>query len=350
MERSVSSRHHLWLFLLSFFFLSARAVSAQDKPATPEGPSAAAVENLQENDFTDFHEDFTTPKLNTSTLEIKSALIGQKSQLSGCSLEVARVKWRPSDPVDIYICVPKGVEKLPVVIYLYGSPIYEKRYGDENWYGRTTNGGYATVAIFPAISGPRFHPPRPIRQNFLSQLPETLAMTAHDLQMVINYLSTRKDLNLDLDNIGVFATSFGATSTILAAAVDPRIKAIDLLNPWGDWPDWFAKSEVPSFLACDDCGKPEFLQSLALLDPVKWIPALKTPHIRFRHFVENGETPRLSQDKMEAVAPKDAEIVRFENVTAFNRSAVAGKTFEWIKAFVSDNQAPTQVVGNTTGH
>ena len=34
----------------------------------------------------------------------------------------------------------------------------------------------------------------------------------------------------------------GAAIAILAAAIDPRLKALDLVDPWGDWPDWLAKS------------------------------------------------------------------------------------------------------------
>jgi hypothetical protein len=85
--------------------------------------------------------------------------------------------------------------------------------------------------------------------------------------MVLNYLQTRKDLHIDLDHVGVFATSFAATSAILAASVDPRIKALDLLNPWGDWPDWLASTETLSFVDCPPGSRPEFAQRLASFDP-----------------------------------------------------------------------------------
>jgi hypothetical protein len=328
---------------LSTLSLSATTIRAQEKPEPPPGPSAAFTAGLSDKDFHDFHEDYKSLKLDTSTLAIKESLIGQRGTTQNFDQQTVRVRWRPNDPIDLYIALPKGVEKPPVIIYLYGFPTDEKRYHDESWYGRITSSGFAAVAFFPAVTGPRFHAPRPMTQNFLTQLPESLPMTVHDIQMVINYLYTRKDLNLDLDRIGIFATGSGATAAILAAVADPRIKALDLLNPWGDWPDWMAKSELLSFVACEGCNSPEFLQGLAPLDPVKRLPQLNTPYVRFRHFVENGQTPRIAQDKMEAVIPKSADITRFENVMEFNRSASGGKTFDWVKGalkFEIDVQAP----------
>jgi len=45
---------------------------------------------------------------------------------------------------------------------------------------------------------------------------------------------TRGDI--DMDHVGMWADGSGAAIAILAASVDPRIKALDLLDPWGDWP------------------------------------------------------------------------------------------------------------------
>lgn len=316
------------LFLSSFLVLAAHA---QENSEPLPAPSSAAIASFTEHDFTDFHEDWASIKLDTSTLELKESLIGERLNFDSFTREFTRVKWRPSDPIDLHIAIPKGVDHPPVIIYLYGFPTDQKRYGDQGWYGRITSGGFAAVAFVPSLEGPRFHAPRPMNQTYLSQLPEALATLTHDIQMLINYLSSRKDLNLDLNHIGIFATGSAATAAILAAAADPRITAIDLLNPWGDWPDWLPKSELVGMAGCDVCTKPDFLPALAPLDPVKWLPTLKTPYIRIRHFVENGQTPRLAQDKMEAVVPKTADLTRFDSVVEFNRSASGGKTFDWLK-------------------
>jgi hypothetical protein len=34
----------------------------------------------------------------------------------------------------------------------------------------------------------------------------------------------------------------GASIAILASAADPRIKVLDTLDSWGDWPVWLADS------------------------------------------------------------------------------------------------------------
>ena len=317
--------------LLFFFTFFAVITPAQDNSEPLSAPSAAAIASFTEHDFSDFHEDWASINLDSSTLEIKEALLGERLTSPTFTREFTRVKWRPSDPIELNIAIPKGVDKPPLIIYLYGFPTDLKRYGDEGWYGRITSGGFAAVAFVPSLEGPRFHAPRPMNQTYLSQLPEAMATLTHDIQMLINYLSSRKDLNLDLNHIGIFATGSGATAAILAAAADPRITAIDLLNPWGDWPDWLAKSELVGMAGCDVCTKPEFLPALAPLDPVKWLPTLKTPYIRIRHFVENGQTPRLAQDKIEAVLPKTADLTRFDSVVEFNRSASGGRTFDWLK-------------------
>ena len=81
-----------------------------------------------------------------------------------------------------------------------------------------------------------------MKEWFVSQLQESIAASAHDVQMILNYLAMRGDL--DMDHVGMFGDGSGASIAILAAAVDPRIKASDLLDPWGDWPDWIAKSTL----------------------------------------------------------------------------------------------------------
>jgi len=328
------------VLLLSIF---AAVSPAQNPSQLPSAPSAAAIAGFAEKDFVDFHEDWTSIKLDSSTLQLKEALVGDHLTFSSFTRESIRLKWRPSDPIDLYLAIPKDGEKPPLVNDIYGCPTDLRRYNDEGWYSRITSGGVAAAAFVPPLAGPRLHAPRPMNQNYLSQLPESIASLTHDIQMLINYLSSRKDLNLDLNHIGIFATGSGATAAILAAATDTRIIAIDLLNPWGDWPDWMPKSELLGFVDCNMCNKPESLESLAPLDPVKWLPTLKTPYVRIRHFPNNGQTPNMAQDKIESVTPKSADLVKFDSIVEFNRSASGGRTFDWVKGalkFEIEAQAP----------
>ena len=74
------------------------------------------------------------------------------------------------------------------------------------------------------MDGHRYHD-RPMRQWFVSELQEAVVKSVHDVQMILNYLSTRGDL--DLNRIGMFGQGSGGTIAILVASVDPRIKAIN---------------------------------------------------------------------------------------------------------------------------
>ncbi|MCP3926444.1 MAG: alpha/beta hydrolase [Desulfobacterales bacterium] len=62
--------------------------------------------------------------------------------------------------------------------------------------------------------------------------PVTLLKMAEDLSSSINYLKTRKDV--DMDNIGVFGHSIGGASTILAGSLDSRINAIVSTSAFAD--------------------------------------------------------------------------------------------------------------------
>ena len=83
---------------------------------------------------------------------------------------------------------------------------------------------------------------------------------------VLNYAASRGDL--DMSRVGFFGQGSGATIGVLDAVVDPRIKVLDLMDPWGDWPARMAKStripenERPNF------KKPEFLTKVAGMDTV----------------------------------------------------------------------------------
>jgi cephalosporin-C deacetylase-like acetyl esterase len=79
-----------------------------------------------------------------------------------------------------------------------------------------------------------------MKESFLSELQECLATSAHDVQMVLNYLAARGDL--DMSRVGMFGQGSRAGIAILASAADPRIKVLDVLDPWGDWPTWISTS------------------------------------------------------------------------------------------------------------
>ncbi len=275
-------------------------------------------------------EDWSTPSLKGSDLKLGDVLnAGIDTHNPTFTRELVRVEWRAGDPIDLYIIKPKVVEKPPVILYLYSYPFETDGYLKNDFAAFLAQNGFAAVGFASALTSGRYHAPRPLKEWFVSELQESLATTAHDVQMILNYLGTRHDM--DMDRVGMFGDGSGATIAILAAAVDPRIKTLDLLNPWGDWPDWLAKSPLVPEKERPDYVKPEFLGKVAPLDPAKWLPELKTQKIRLQLVNGVGVTPNVVREKIEAAAPASAEIVHFESVEEFSRAAASGTRFNWIK-------------------
>src|ERR1700734_1539970 len=134
------------------------------------------------------------------------------------------------DPIDLYIIRPKGIAKAPLILYLYSYPSETDRFRNNEYCARLTKDGFAAIGFVSALTGQRYAN-RPMKEWFVSELQESLGSSVHDVQMILNYLSTRDDL--DMSRVGMFGVGSGGTIAILAAAVDPRIKAIDVIDPWG---------------------------------------------------------------------------------------------------------------------
>jgi len=255
--------------------------------------------------------------------------------------ELVQAHWRDNDPIDLYVMLPKGVEKPPVVLYLYSyASKSSELYKSFDYDKYLVKYGVAAVAFESALAGDRYHD---IAQTkwFVSELQRSIGTTVHDVQLVLNYLEKRGDV--DMTRVGIFGDGSGATIAALAAAADPRIKAVDLLNPWGDWPDWLAESaliskeERPKFL------KPEFLKSVENLDPVKWLPTLRNTRVRLE-YIEKGitVTPAAAMERVEAAAPPNAKIVHYESKQEFFQNvAMKGTSLDWIKEQLGA-QLPTE--------
>jgi len=300
--------------------------------AKPEIPGAKTIlinpdDKLPQRVNLDY-EDWSEPQLSPG-MKFEAVTLG-KGEGDTFVRELVHVQWRELDPIDLWVVRPKGIAKPPVILYLYSFPSTDDRYKDSKYCDFVTQNGFAAVGFVSALTGQRFHD-RPARDWFVSNLQESLGASVHDVQMILNYLAKRGDL--DMSRVGMWGDGSGASIALMAAAVDPRIKTLDLLDPWGDWPDWLAKSSLVPEKQRAGFLTPEFLKSVEDLDPAKWLPELKTRQVRFQYIL-NGVaiTPETARARIEAAAPSNVEIVHYGSTKEFaDQVASTGKGFDWIK-------------------
>jgi hypothetical protein len=274
------------------------------------------------------YEDWSTPYLPTK-MKGDIVLLG-KVEKKGFTRELVHVQWREMDPIDLWVIRPTGIKKPPVIVYIYGFPTNGERYKDDNFCEMLTGEGFAAIGFVPALNGQRIHD-RPGREWFVGQLQESIGASVHDVQMILTYLAGRGDV--DMNRVGVWGVGSGASIAIIAAAVDPRIKALDLLNPWGDWPDWLAQSSIIPEKERPRLLVPSFLESVKDLDPVKWLPELKDRQVRLQYILDGiTVTPPEAREHMEAATPPNVEIVHYQDTEEFGAKVdSSGKRFDWIR-------------------
>jgi hypothetical protein len=308
----------------------ATPVARAQTPAEPQvyEPSPSFATDATETPRT---EDWTTIDLVKSGLPTHAtgAVALSKIEEPECTRELLRVQWRPGDPIDLYVIRPRGVAKPPVVLFLYNYTADTDIFRADGWCRQVKQNGFAVVGFGSALSWQRFHLPRPMKQWFVSEMQEALATSAHDVQMVLNYLDTRGDL--DMQRVGMFGQGSGGSIAILAAAADSRIGALDLLNPWGDWPDWLKGSkqipeeERPAYL------EPEFLQKISNLDPVTYLPHLKTKAICIQQVMTDPVTPSDARDNIAGAAPRPNEVTRYQNSMEQEKDWGPSGGFAWLE-------------------
>lgn len=315
-------------FSYSRIFILALAVVFQAIVGTAQlSPASPPIADPHDTRFVSVKEDWTTPALNTSSLKPVPAIIGYDNEFARHTAALLRVQWRFGDPLDLYIIKPKGVSKPPVILYLYGYPTDTDLFKNEAWQRAVTKDGFAAVGFVSALTGHRYHD-RPMKQWFLSELQECLAVSAHDVQMVLNYLATRDDL--DMDHVGMLAEGSGASIAILASAVDPRIKVLDVVDPWGDWPQWMATSAFVPAEERPDYLKPEYLKKVAALDPVDWVPKVQATAFRLQDALFETTTPKATKEKLRAAVPVRATIVIYKTPQEYNAAINHNHEMEWM--------------------
>jgi dienelactone hydrolase len=163
-----------------------------------------------------------------SGLQSEPPFVFQKDDEPEFVREMVRVEWRSGDPIDLYVMRPKTSGKVPVVLYLYSYPgDPASQFSDNGWAKRATAGGVAAAGFASALTGQRYRF-RPLKQWFISELPESLGSSVHDVQLVLNYLAGRGDM--DMNHVGVFGMGSGA-SIYPSCPPIPESGLVDI-DPW----------------------------------------------------------------------------------------------------------------------
>jgi hypothetical protein len=267
--------------------------------------------------------------LRSSSLHAQAPISGGVEEAPEYTREFYQMQWRAGDPIEVYVIRPKSVARPPVVLYLYGYPVDDGRFRNPLFCKLVTRGGVAAIGFMPALIGQRYHNV-PMRKWFVSELHDSIVETVHDVQMVVSYTASRTDL--DSSRVGIFGQGAGATIAGLAATVDSRIQAVDLLDPWGDWAEWMARSSLVPDRERADFLKPEYLAPLVPLDPVHWLPTLAGHSLKMDDALYETATPLAAKSRMEAALPASALLVHYRTKTDFDKDALAdGKLIAWIQ-------------------
>jgi hypothetical protein len=333
----------LIVFLPAILLTFSTNCIAQSAPISPSDPSFIA--NLKDPQRKDVVEDFTSPTLDKTHLIPDRPLIGFVDDKSGYTVSEIRLRWRQNDPIDLWLMKPANVKNPPVIVHLYGYPSDTDIFKDPDWQELVTRGGFAAAGFVTPLTGHRYHDIE-WSKWFLSELQQCLAESSHDVQMVLNYLASRGDL--DMNRVGVVGQLSGATVGILASAADPRIKVLDAIDPWGDWPTWMEKSEFVPKAERPNYVKPEFLAKVATLETLDWMPKVQAKKFRLQQRITEHETPWPSKQKLKTAIPAGATYTYYKTAGEFEEAVGkdGDKSLDWIKTQLQSLQpdAPESAV------
>jgi hypothetical protein len=308
--------------------LAIAVISLVETGAAQLVPASPPIADPADTRFKGVKEDWTSPALANSNLKPAPPITGYINDYPGYTVELLQAQWRFGDPLDLYVMKPKGVKKPPVILYLYGYPSDTDRFKDEAFQTSVTKDGFAAAGFVSALTGHRYHD-RPMREWFISELQECLSTSAHDVQMVLDYLAQRGDL--DMTRVGMYAQGSGASIAILTSAVDRRIKVLDTIDPWGDWPTWMATSPFVPEEERAEYVKPGFLKKAAALEPVEWLPKIQAKKFRLQDALFELNTPKSAKEKLRAAVPASATILIYKTPEEFNTVVRGEKELEWIQ-------------------
>jgi pimeloyl-ACP methyl ester carboxylesterase len=285
-----------------------------------------------------FHEDLQSLKADPSVLKPEIPVPGalEDEPNNNFIRQRFQLQWRPDDRLDLYVIRPRSASKPPVILYLYSFPQDTERFKDDRWCTRVTNEGFAAVGFVSALTGHRYRD-RPLKEWFISELRESLVKSAHDVQMILDFLTEHE--NFDMSRVGMFGQGSGATIAVLASTADPRIRSLHLVTPWGDWPDWMARAPIVPSEERDTYLKAEYLKGIASLDPIRALPKVKAKDVLLQNLRRDAVTPAICEERIEKAAPSRILIDQFGDGRAYASAFAGGKLFDWMKNQLQGNAA-----------
>ena len=164
-------------------------------------------------------EDWSSLSLANSELVPEPPLLGEKYDNPQFTRELLQVKWRQGDPIDLYVIRPKGAATLLPFYISTATPPKPKCFVAIPIV-RMSPGAIRCDWVCVGSQRPSIHQSAD-ETAVVSELQEALGSSVHDVQMILNYLATRGDL--DMSRIGMFGVGSGGT---LSAILPPRLTRV----------------------------------------------------------------------------------------------------------------------------
>jgi hypothetical protein len=134
----------------------------------------------------------------------------------------------------------------------------------------------------------------------------------------------------------------------VVAAEDPRIKVLDVLDPWGDWPTWIATSPFVPDDERADYMKPEFFKKAATLETLEWLPKIQAKAFRFQQNVFEADTPKPIKQKLREAAPHGTTFVQYQTMEEFKAAFPKSTNLDWVKRQLKS--LPAETAPKTEAH
>ena len=144
-----------------------------------------------------------------------------------------------------------------------------------------------------------------------------------DLRRALDVLTAQP--GLDRTRLAYVGHDFGAMYGTLAAAHDPRITHFVFMAGTASFSDWFLYGQP----RLEGEPRHRFIDELAPLDPVRWLPKLRGPLLM--QFADKDEhVPTARRELLAAAAPQGADVRIYQAGHELNETATRER-LEWLK-------------------